>query len=81
MCVFSKALLELVIFCFIIILFSFIGNIWSWGDGEFGKLGHGAEDSSDIPKMIDSFELVQNAYCGLDFSVCLTKDGKVFTWY
>ena len=59
----------------------FLGRIWSWGDGKWGKLGRGTEESSDVPELIDCFGSVIRASCGFDFSVCLTEDGKVWTWY
>ena len=67
-------------FCNKLIHIFSIGRVWSWGDGKFGKLGRGNEDGTDIPELIDSFGSVIRAFCGMDFSVCLTEDGKVWTW-
>jgi len=29
-------------------------NVWSWGDGDYGKLGRGGSDGCKIPTKIDS---------------------------
>ncbi len=59
------------------------GQLWSWGDGNFGKLGTGELKSSQVPIMIRSFSKeggVLQLECGSQFSVLLTKEGKVYTW-
>ena len=58
------------------------GTLWSWGDGSFGKLGQGEVTGSNVPeKVMDLGSVgVTQLECGAQFSVMLTKDGKVFTW-
>lgn len=58
------------------------GRVYSWGDGDYGKLGRGGSDGSKLPKLIDKLkeEHVVKVYCGVHFSLALTKDGKVFSW-
>ena len=56
------------------------GTVWSWGDGDFGKLGRGGSEGSKVPKMIPNFGDVLKIRCGRQFSVALTRDGKVFSW-
>ena len=29
-------------------------NVWSWGDGDYGKLGRGGSDGCKVPKKIDT---------------------------
>ena len=29
-------------------------NVWSWGDGDYGKLGRGGSDGCKIPMKVDS---------------------------
>ena len=54
--------------------------MWSWGDGDFGKLGRGGSEGAKVPKVIPNFGEIVKIRCGRQFSVALTRDGKVFTW-
>jgi len=58
------------------------GTVWSWGDGDYGKLGHGGSDGCKAPKVIDKLQSlgVARVFCGSQFSVALTRDGQVLTW-
>ncbi|CAH1776574.1 unnamed protein product, partial [Owenia fusiformis] len=58
------------------------GNIYSWGDGDYGKLGRGGSDGCRIPKMIDSLQGTEfkRVFCGAQFSLALTKSGQLYSW-
>lgn len=58
------------------------GNVYSWGDGDYGKLGRGGNDGCKVPKKIDSLcgQEVIKMMCGSQFSIALTKKGHIFTW-
>eukprot|EP00045_Choanoeca_perplexa_P017892 m.270728 g.270728 ORF g.270728 m.270728 type:complete len:4196 (-) comp17668_c0_seq1:27-12614(-) len=59
------------------------GNIYSFGDGDFGKLGHGNNDRHRKPERIQfGFDGsgVKMAWCGLQTSACLTNHGALYTW-
>ena len=59
------------------------GHLYAWGDGSFGKLGQkGLVGSSLKPVMVKDFskEGIAHLECGIQFSVLLTKSGKVYTW-
>lgn len=58
------------------------GFLFSWGDGDYGKLGRGGSDSCKVPRLIDKLDgiPVEKVYCGAQFSVALTKSGSVYTW-
>lgn len=60
----------------------FSGKLYSWGDGDYGKLGRGGSDGSKVPRLIEKLQNVNiiNIYCGPHFSVALSKDGQVYTW-
>ena len=59
------------------------GELWAWGDTGYGKIG--AKDATGIvtrPVVVKEFgrEGIAQLECGTQFSVLLTKTGKVYTW-
>lgn len=62
--------------------FVFSGQVWSWGDGDYGKLGRGGSDGCKTPKLVEKLQDldVVKVRCGSQFSVALTKDGQVYSW-
>ncbi|XP_011304625.1 E3 ubiquitin-protein ligase HERC2 [Fopius arisanus] len=58
------------------------GIVFSWGDGDYGKLGRGGSDGSKIPKIVDKLldVNVTKVYCGGQFSAALTAQGEIYTW-
>ena len=65
-----------------IIFFRFSGKVWSWGDGDYGKLGRGGSDSCKSPKLVEKFqnEHVVKVLCGSQASLVLTQEGNIWTW-
>ncbi|CAH0390182.1 unnamed protein product [Bemisia tabaci] len=57
-------------------------SVWSWGDGDYGKLGRGGSDGCKVPMKIESLTGlgVIKVECGSQFSVALTRSGSVYTW-
>ncbi|GAM25816.1 hypothetical protein SAMD00019534_089910 [Acytostelium subglobosum LB1] len=58
------------------------GLIYTWGDGQTGRLGHGNEDSLAHPMPIDSLRQykIKAVCCGGKGTVALTHDGVLLTW-
>jgi alpha-tubulin suppressor-like RCC1 family protein len=60
------------------------GNIYSFGSGIYGQLGHGDEQNQSIPKMMDSEALkgekIVQIEAGGGYSLLLTEDGGVFSF-
>jgi alpha-tubulin suppressor-like RCC1 family protein len=58
------------------------GEIWSFGSGEVGKLGHGGEENEAVPRLIEALNhvVVKQVAAGGHHSMVLTRDGDVFTW-
>jgi len=68
-------------------------NIYSWGQGLYGVLGHGSNRPSLIPKMVEEFSILRTeaAEEGISLKVVklsaadeytgvLTSDGQLYTW-
>ncbi|GAB6021505.1 E3 ubiquitin-protein ligase herc2 [Chamberlinius hualienensis] len=57
-------------------------NVWSWGDGDYGKLGRGGSDGCKVPMIIDSLAGcgIIKVECGSQFSLALARIGSVYTW-
>jgi len=55
---------------------------WSFGDGDYGKLGLGNSTAKAAPAKVEALVGlgVKKVVCGTQFTVALTRDGKVFTW-
>lgn len=58
------------------------GHVYSWGEGDDGKLGHGNRLMYDRPKLIEELlgtEIVDIA-CGGHHSAAITSAGWLYTW-
>ncbi len=58
------------------------GLVFSWGAGESGQLGDGDQDDAygDSAVGVHTLTTAVQVAAGLDFSLALTSDGKVFSW-
>ena len=58
------------------------GTVYSWGDGDFGKLGRGGSEGCNVPHVVDRLNGLDvcQIECGAQFSLALTKSGQVWTW-
>lgn len=59
------------------------GRVFSWGDGKYGKLGHGNEKSLKVPKILNGTLcgiLIKQISTGQDHSAALSSDGTVYIW-
>ncbi|EOD37196.1 hypothetical protein EMIHUDRAFT_362284, partial [Emiliania huxleyi CCMP1516] len=58
------------------------GAVWSWGEGNFGRLGHGDQQDQLQPKKIEAFagQRVVAVSAGAYHSLALTADAAVWSW-
>lgn len=56
------------------------GFVYSWGDGDCGKLGTGSCNGASLPVRIEELSMISRIYSGSQFSVALAQDGAVYTW-
>ena len=58
------------------------GAVWSWGEGYFGKLGHGDQQHQLLPKKIEALagQRVVAVSAGGHHSLAITADGAVWSW-
>jgi len=57
-------------------------KIWSWGWGDFGRLGHGNPTDLFIPKQVSSLcdVKIKMVACGDSHTMVVTGDGSVFSF-
>lgn len=58
------------------------GEVYTWGGGEHGQLGHGDKVNKTVPTLVRSVadKLVVQITCGWSHTVALTDTGDVYTW-
>lgn len=58
------------------------GEVYSWGDGDYGKLGHGNNSTQKVPKLINGLAgiMIQQVAAGFRHSAAVTEGGEVYTW-
>ena len=58
------------------------GSAWSWGEGGFGRLGHGDEQSQLLPETVEALagQRVVAASAGTHHSLAIAADGSVWSW-
>ncbi|XP_033140913.1 PH, RCC1 and FYVE domains-containing protein 1 isoform X1 [Brassica rapa] len=62
-------------------LYSSCGQLFTWGDGEKGQLGHGDNSAKLLPECVTSLtdENICQVACGHSLTVSLTSNGHVYT--
>jgi alpha-tubulin suppressor-like RCC1 family protein len=56
------------------------GDVFTWGDGGSGRLGHGNTDSQLVPKQVESLSNVMDIAAGWSHSLAVGEGGVVFKW-
>ncbi len=58
------------------------GEVFSWGEGDDGKLGHGTRSPCDRPRVIEALrgKEVADVAAGGAHSACVLASGDLYTW-
>lgn len=56
------------------------GNLYTWGCGENGQLGHGTLQDVEKPKRVKALEKVEMFQCGWEHVLAVTQNNKLFSW-
>lgn len=56
------------------------GILYTWGEGDFGRLGHGDGQSRDVPTAVKDIGPVSQIACGAAHTLALSDDGRTI-WY
>jgi hypothetical protein len=58
------------------------GDMFSWGNGRYGALGHGDEETTQIPRQITALKKVtlKRIACGYYHAIATSEQGLLFSW-
>eukprot|EP00522_Entomoneis_paludosa_P015141 CAMPEP_0172461150 /NCGR_PEP_ID=MMETSP1065-20121228/39564_1 /TAXON_ID=265537 /ORGANISM="Amphiprora paludosa, Strain CCMP125" /LENGTH=675 /DNA_ID=CAMNT_0013216385 /DNA_START=12 /DNA_END=2039 /DNA_ORIENTATION=- len=58
------------------------GDLFTWGSGSNGKLGHGTEDDVPLPKRVEALAgiPIKQVACAYSHTLALTSNGIVYEW-
>jgi len=58
------------------------GEIYTWGEGKFGRLGHGVERNCHSPRLVEVLlgKKPKQIACGGFHTAVVTEDGKMYTF-
>ncbi len=60
------------------------GDVYTWGDGFCGQLGHGDKRPRPLPKQVTSggleYESVESVSCGSRHTLAVTDEGECWSW-
>ena len=60
-----------------------VGKVYTWGEGKFGRLGHGSERNQPTPRAIEgplAGKVVSQVVCGGFHTAAITEAGELYTW-
>ncbi len=52
------------------------GELYTWGEGDYGRLGHGSLLRSKYPTKVEAIGPVKQVACGEVHTLALSKDGQ-----
>jgi alpha-tubulin suppressor-like RCC1 family protein len=59
------------------------GDVFTWGNNGWGRLGHSDEESRRIPTKVAGLDglFITKISCGRSYTAAITEKGEIFTWY
>jgi alpha-tubulin suppressor-like RCC1 family protein len=53
--------------------------LYTWGKGQYGRLGHGSEKSEKLPKVVEALngKGLKEVICGSEFTIVLTGNKSI----
>lgn len=57
-------------------------ELYTWGDGTTGMLGHGENAEENVPRVVEALQSknISTVACGVNHTIAVTKEGEVFSW-
>ena len=58
------------------------GGLYSWGNGGFGRLGHGDEESLHVPARVEGLRgaVITSVAAGTNHTLAVASDGELYSW-
>lgn len=58
------------------------GDVYTWGEGKFGRLGNGSEHNQLTPRLIEDLHgnCIRQVSCGGFHSAAINETGELYTW-
>ena len=56
------------------------GQVWAWGRNNFGQLGTGDNNNSNVPRLVSELSKIKQIAAGSEYSLVLDINGKTFAW-
>lgn len=53
------------------------GSLYTWGEGDHGRLGHGDSNGRQVPTLVRDLSDVGSVACGSAHTLVVSKDGKM----
>jgi len=57
-----------------------VREVWTWGDGDAGQLGHGEKEHLAVPRGVEGIEGAVGVAGGVHHSVVSTDEGRVLVF-
>jgi alpha-tubulin suppressor-like RCC1 family protein len=56
------------------------GTLWAWGSNQYGQLGNGTDQNSNVPVQLRTDATWQSVSTRWGHTVAITRDGTIWAW-